>query len=232
MSDKKHGEDELFDTTATDATDSSEDTVSTTDKAEPEATESSEENTLNLEPADEVREKQKTAWLKKIKTGDATIEELKTKQPWLAELVSNELKAEEKAQKALEASKVTELAKEIAQRETTAAMARAEEANNFKATKEKLNSVGTTKAQRATIKTEYDNLKEKLGSSAALEVAIRLSGVNLDDMSARRKATSVPTLGDATEEMDDPSKQVMDQASLSPDALQKLVKSKSKNYRS
>jgi len=231
MSEQKHSEDELFDSPAIDANDSSEDAASTIQKDEPkEPSKKDEESELILDPADEVRERSKQEWLKKIKVGDATIEDLKAKQPWLAELVSKELKAEKEAHEAIKAEKITDLAKKIAKEETTAALSQMQEKQKFDTLKAQLNAAGTTQAQRKVIEAEFNHLKGKLGAHDALDTAIKVAGVGLDDMSSRRKATAVPTLGGAVAEDDDLSKKVMNSTNYSQSEIQELARSKSKMY--
>jgi len=225
MSDQKHGQDELFTSKATDADDSSEDAVSNTYESEQKPVSKDEENKQGLEPAEKARDEFKNAAIRDIKSGVKTLGDYADK-PWLQQLVSQDLAAEKKEQTTLAEDKAREIAREMAREE----MAIERTAVKFDTLKEQLNAAGTTKAQRAEIKSQFDRFKVKLGSHDALQTAIKLAGVDLDDMSYARRATSVPTLGGGVTETNEERK-VMDLHKLSHKQVQELAKSKSKSYR-
>jgi len=226
MSDQKHGEDELFTSKATDATDSREDSASTTDNAERKATKSTEESNQDLDTAEKKQLEIKEGALKKIMLGEKTLDDYDS-QPWLKKVLAEELEAEKKATIALDDVKTREMARKIAQEE----LARERERNEFEYLKGQLNAAETTKAQRATIEAEFTRLKGKLGAKDALQTAIRLASVDLEGISMARRATSVPVLGDKVAE-DDATQKVMNLQSLPQSEINKLARSKSRMYRS
>lgn len=226
MSEQKHGEAELFTGKATDATDSSEDAVSTTSDTESKkTTKGTEESKQDLEPAELKRQQVKEGALRKIKLGEKKLEDY-ADQEWLQKELVKDLDAEQKASSVLEEAKAREIAREIAKEE----MAKERELAEFEAKKAQLNSVGTTKSQRAIISTEFDRLKSKLGNKEALDIAIQLAGIDLDDMSRARQAMRVPTLGDKVVESDD-SQEVMNLHKMSQKQIRELAQKKSRTYR-
>jgi hypothetical protein len=170
--DVKHSDDELF--TATEANDRSMDDVSSTSDST-----GGDENTngLNLSTdAETTKQQQVDAWLRKVESGEATLDELNGKQKWLVPLVQEKLAAKEGARKQLDKEAMSQLIRE----EVLKAKQEVRIDDEFNSLKKELSSVSLTSDQQKLIQTKFDSLKGRLDKAEALKIAVELAHVTFD----------------------------------------------------
>jgi len=184
--DKDQGS-ELFDTDSeessltSETTDEEEEDQGETESSEDSESEGSEE-TLDLEgktSAEEEREKQISAWEKKIKSGKATVDSLPKHQKWLKPHLEKRLgsapaKVNEKDLDQL-------LDEKIALRE---------QEQKFQELKDSINQTALSGAQKADLESEYKDLREMgIDKATALEKALKIAKI---EVASNRRGDMIP----------------------------------------
>lgn len=190
--DVKHADDELFDDSAEESTDMRSDDVKHQNDAST--------NTLNLDDeeveessetpeakSEKMRQQQVNAWVRKVESGEATLDDLSERQQWLVPLVKEKLGSKESLKK--------EDLRELAREEIARVRQEAEEDAKFSELRNTLQDLSLTRQQREVLEAKFKSLKPKLGKLEALQLAIEVSGVDLEDTVVYRRAMSTPRVG-------------------------------------
>lgn len=195
MDDVKHAEDELFDSTAEEETDTEGDDGSTNSAST--TSQEDEESDLVLEdPKEQAAQQFAEAWAKKVQSGDATLEELKEKQPWLVPKVNALLNSKK------EPSIDNEALKKLLKEEAEKLRREMREEAQFDSIRRSVNNLGLPKSKRDAVSKKYTQLREKgLSKVDAIELTIETLNIDLED-SSRSKFPSVKT-GSSSRNSDD-----------------------------
>lgn len=184
--DRKQVDGELFDTKDPE---SGSDAASTTKEDEETSKGEESEEALDLDEGtaskEEQKQKQVDTWVKKIESGDASLDDLKKHQAWLKPLL------EEKLNKTAEAdSKAEELDVEAI---VDKKIAEKEDLREFKSIKADLNSTKLSGKQKAELEAEFKDLRSMgFNRVQALEKAMKIAGVKTEVPSSRRSKMTPP----------------------------------------
>lgn len=140
-------------------------------------------NEAKPQDAQTVRQKTVESFQRRIDAGEMTIQDLPASQKWVAKFL--------KAPKARETMPETDIDRLLDEK-----LAKRENDRQFGELKSKLESAALRKEQKAAIQSEYGELKAMgVPTAKALQKAIALAGVSLDQDSSRKAAMRVPLPG-------------------------------------
>lgn len=169
-----------------DIDDELEDTELDEDTETPADTEDSDDQ-KDKEPAEEAKERQKKAWIAKIKGGTKTLDDMPENLGWLKKEIEEELKPKKPAKK----DDVEEAVRKTLQKER--------EAEDFTALTEYLEEADLSSELMAKIEEDYNELRQDgLSKFRSLKNAMRLNGIKDTQevvMERRRQGRRLPPAG-------------------------------------
>ena len=144
-----------------------------------------------------IKQKQLDAWLGKILSGEAAIDDLPPSQKWLKLPLLKELKL-------LEAGSTIE---QVVEQKVTERLKAQDDARSFAELKAKISVMDLSKSQRAELVAEFKDLASTgISKAKALQKAIKIAGISIDyaEMQTEelRRAMSIPKGGQAPREFD------------------------------
>lgn len=210
QSDINQQDDELFEDSATDSTEGSTSDGSTTEEAGFDPDNQGEETTTDgtKTTSEAEKAKQVDAWVRKIETGEATIEELAAKQKWLVPNVNDRLEARNVVKKQI----LTEEAQKLIREELERERQNLKDKGDYEQQLTRLRSAGLSATQKKIITEKFAELKGSLGKSKALAIAAEIARVEDSVMESRQRAGSIQYGGGVSEpERPDPNNMNRDQ---------------------
>jgi len=155
------------------------------------------QDTLDLEETEQdkgkaeiAKEKLVSDTVKKIKSGDKTLDDIPKDQAWLKQLAEAELGVNESEDDIID--------RKLNEREAT---------KKFDSLKKELNVTDLTADQKSTLKGKYKSLRDKgLSKLDALEMSMEIAGVDLEEamVDSKRYAARMRTPGSYTRSEGDP----------------------------
>lgn len=203
QNDVNHEDDELFgaesadDTTTTNHEGSMSD-GSTTEEAGFDPDNEGEETTTDgtqSTPSEAAKSTQVDAWVRKIESGESTLEELSTKQKWLTPLVKDRLEARNQ----VKAQILTEEAQKLIKQELEKERAELRDRDEYQQQLNHIRSLNLSASQKKVIVEKFKELKDTLGKSKALSIASQIARVEDSAMESRQKAASMQYGGGVSE---------------------------------
>lgn len=182
--------------------------------------ESSNEESSKTLSAEEKRRHVVDVFKKKLESGELKPEEIPDKQAWVLKEIEA-LKQEEATQPG-----IRELATKIAKEEAQKLIKEEQEKQVVQGLWDKVSEARPSKALMSSINSEFDAYKDSLGEKGALELAIRLSGLNISSEGIRRNKMFIPDNVGTAKNAPSHDDVILDQANQSDEALMKALRAK------
>lgn len=221
--DVKHSEDDLGPVQPSTEGDDVKHSDEADDSLAPESTKSNEPTPAQQKAV----EAQKQGLLKKIKAGELTLEDVKSKKDiaWLASDLEKALNTDKPVAKISEEDIKAE-ARAIAQEEAKKVLQQEREDAKFSSMKEQYLSLGLNASEMNAVNADFQDMKDKLGRVKAMEVALKMHNITLDEAALNRRAMAIDLSGSATStprKTVSTERQVLNQADMPRDELAKVM---------
>lgn len=203
MNDVKHDGDDLFEFDSDEQADNGIDQTDVSIEASTNEDElfTEESTSDNQRSAAEIkREEMIESTVLKLRLGETTLKEVASKQRWLAQEASKRMNKEEK-QTAPEVD--SELIKRLVREEAEKANKEQSEKQHVKNVVDVIAKLSLPKNTLKALNETYKAYRDKLGDREAIDLAVQLHGVDLDNIKGKREEFGIFQTGGSVKEHDD-----------------------------
>lgn len=178
---------------------------------------STEESSKTLS-AEEKRQHIVDGFRKKLESGELKKEDIPEKQAWVLKEIEDTKQEVQPDIKELIAKAAKEEAQKLLKEET--------ERKAVESLWDKVHEAGANKTTMNVIKSEFNSYKDALGEKAALELAVKLSGLKVSSEAIKRNSMLIHDNVDSASDAPSPDEVITDQKNQSDEALMKALRAK------